>query len=547
LLLNVLYLVANVSVICSVFFYSFSTEPRLLHVSAQTFQGVQGFLTMGLAQAAIIVGACVLTTAAFAFGESGRDVRFRVMHYPISQACVAAVATLLSGAIAYFVLDAFANSADEFVYLFQAEIFKSGRLFAEQPPVQDVFSTVYLIEREGRWLGQYPPGWPALLASWQLLGLPVWLLNPVLGAASIFVLFRIAAQTMDRSAALLTATFYAASIFFLFESASLFSHQAFSLCSLLFAFFLVKFDRDKRTINLLLAGFAISVAFSIRYFPAVLLAVAAAGAILWRPNQVRVLLALAAGALAVFVLVLLYHYAVFDNPLTTGYSWRPGAYKKFAIAPLDALKNIAIQLWELANWTSPLLPLLYGTAIVLKVRARALSFVDFFFPALVAGFFFFPDVGGNRYGPRYLYDAYPFMVLTIGTALFPLLSSDRTSSLARGINAALVVSLLYTASALPFVAHYYNQVVEERRDVYRLVERSGITNAVVLIESPTGYRLPMGLTDLARNDPDMRNDVLFAYKTTPAILRATLPGRTVWIYRCEKDAKAGHLIRTDEG
>ena len=76
---------------------------------------------------------------------------------------------------------------------------------------------------------------------------------------------------------------------------------------------------------------------------------------------------------------------------------------------------------ELAVFTSPLLLLGYFAAFAWKAIRRRLSFFDFIFPVTVAAFLLIAFDGGNRYGPRYYFEAYPFLVLTVVSALVPVL------------------------------------------------------------------------------------------------------------------------------
>ena len=49
----------------------------------------------------------------------------------------------------------------------------------------------------------------------------------------------------------------------------------------------------------------------------------------------------------------------------------------------------------------PLLFLLYLIAGLWKCYRRQIAFYDLIFPLLVLGYLLFPNLGGNRYGPRY--------------------------------------------------------------------------------------------------------------------------------------------------
>ena len=65
---------------------------------------------------------------------------------------------------------------------------------------------------------------------------------------------------------------------------------------------------------------------------------------------------------------------------------------------------------ELAILTSPLLLLGYFAALAWKtVRRSPNPFFDFIFPITVAAFLLVPFNGGNRYGPHYYFEAFPFL------------------------------------------------------------------------------------------------------------------------------------------
>ncbi len=62
----------------------------------------------------------------------------------------------------YFVFNHIPHVHDEIDYLFQAKLFRSGRLFAPSPCAKEAFDFPHMINN-GRWYSQYTPGYPFLL------------------------------------------------------------------------------------------------------------------------------------------------------------------------------------------------------------------------------------------------------------------------------------------------------------------------------------------------------------------------------------------------
>ena len=188
---------------------------------------------------------------------SGRQARYGAL-IP----CLVAFAVALH--IAVDVLEGVPHVQDSVTYLFQAETMARGALTAPAPPLAAAESTAhfdqeFLLVRDDRWFGKYPPGWPALLAAGVRLGAP-WLVNPLLAALSIALIFRLGVTLGARGSrgageqggvrhasrvtpnslpaslptALLTAVLLATSPFFLIMSGSLMAHPAELFWALLF-------------------------------------------------------------------------------------------------------------------------------------------------------------------------------------------------------------------------------------------------------------------------------------------------------------------------
>src|SRR5262245_4978525 len=102
---------------------------------------------------------------------------------------LAAAMLIVASAVAIdqFLLRDFPNSGDEYVYLYQAQTLAEGHWVNPAPARQESFTFNYIVFTDGRAYGVFPVGWPLLLAGAITLGIPTWLVNPLLGAISVFL------------------------------------------------------------------------------------------------------------------------------------------------------------------------------------------------------------------------------------------------------------------------------------------------------------------------------------------------------------------------
>ena len=445
--------------------------------------------------------------------------------------------------IANFALDRFQNSADEFVYTFQALTFLEGRTHSPLPPIPDSFSNHWMIEKGNRWVGQYPPGWPAILAGAIVAKFPLWLVNPLFGVLTAWLLYLLVRYTQNQTVAVAAMIVFVTTPFFIFNSGSYFSHTAFASMAMIYAIGVVRYRDSGRFYFLVLAGVGLGAAFSIRYYPAVLLflpALMIPGSI---KQRIQSLFWIGIGAGPLVLAVLWYHYSAFGDPFTTGYSWNPEEGR--TILGFDAwaaLYLTAKKLLDMSGWAGPLVLLLYSFAFIYKARRREITFVDLLFPMVLVGLLFFPHSSGNRYGPRYYFDVYPFFVFTTVTGLASFIRhNDGFGS--RVAKNALIVSVLYCLSMTPFAAHYFNDMITGRQELYKIVQDKKLNNAVVVVDSWAGDGRRMYERELVRNNPNLSADVLYARNVSPELLQRHFPGREIWVYRRDDNSSPAYLTK----
>ena len=141
------------------------------------------------------------------------------------------------------VFDRVPHVEDELAFVFQANVFASGQVLADAPPLPDFFYAPFVIVHDGNWFGKYTPGYPLVLAVGARVGAP-WLVNPLLAAGCVALVYVIGRRLYGSATGLIGAAFLVASPFFLLQAGSLMSHLASLLWTLLF---LLLFERAHRT------------------------------------------------------------------------------------------------------------------------------------------------------------------------------------------------------------------------------------------------------------------------------------------------------------
>lgn len=192
--------------------------------------------------------------------------------------------------VAVDVLERAPHVQDSVTYLFQAQTLARGALTAPAPPLAAAdhtahFAQEFLLVRDGRWFGKYPPGYPAVLALGVITGAP-WLVNPHLAALTVALVGAVArtlyaGRRQPATGNGLSATDYAplllaVSPFFLVMSGSLMAHPAELFWATLFMAGWARALRGRRWRGrwALVAGAALGMLFLTRQFTAVTVGVA---------------------------------------------------------------------------------------------------------------------------------------------------------------------------------------------------------------------------------------------------------------------------------
>lgn len=455
----------------------------------------------------------------------------------------APVVTMVLILVNQVVLLDFPNSGDEHAYLYQAHTMAAGRLWNPGPPL-DVFASSYIVHEPGRAFSSFPFGWPLLLAVGLSLGLPAWLVNPLLGPVTLALVWCLGARLYSPRVGAVAAVLVGVSPFFAFNAASYFSHTWCGVLLLGAACLAARADRSPVWVPMA-AGALIGWAVVTRYFTGALCAVPIA---LWllRPGvpRVRTLALFALGGLPWAAALVSYNSVLTGSPwhLTTETvtvsRWFADGFvlRGFDILATHAVRHLL--------WSPPAVLLVYLLFLRHAPRDTRRGALEWMLVLMAVTLFFYMERGGNQYGPRFHYEASLFLVPFVAANVFRM----ETLSGALGRDRLIFGAVAASVALMPawFAAHAVieHEVVRERMDPFVDSRAAGLKNAVVLIRGRVGTDRSMAAQDLTRNGIDYAGSVLFgvdpgeAARCAPA---ARLRGRTTYLYVWDDGLEDGGL------
>ncbi len=405
-----------------------------------------GYMAMRVAALAIIL---LLVVTAVAAALPGALAWVPGRPWSIAVPVVAsAVALVGSGYAAVVLFDRAPHILDAVSYYFQAKLFASGRLAAPAPPLKEAFPTPFFVAHDGKWFSQYTPGTSLLLAVGFLLKVP-WLVEPVLAAATVLVLFAIGRRHYGTNVALLATVLISTSPFLWLLAGSFMSHVPSTFFATIFLYAATRYLEKPARRWVVGGALALGCSLMIREATAVLYLATVGPYVVWKCLRYRKLkeviphLALGASILAAFgVVYLMYNWAQTGSPWlpprllfstrenSFGFGNGIGFYGRHT--PAAGLVNADEQLTSLTivlfGW-----PFYFSLALMLmpfiagRPRSWDLmhgSIFGAFVVAYVALYYH-----GIVFGPRYYFDALPSMVL-LSARGFATLASTGSAILA---------------------------------------------------------------------------------------------------------------------
>lgn len=529
-----------------------------------------------------------LSTAATAGPRASPGVR---RNGNLDRAILVAKILLVFGGSLYIardLLDGIPHVQDSITYLFQAQTLANGRLVAPAPSQPEFFEQEFLLVKDGRWFGKYPPGYPLLLAFGVRSGVP-WLVNPLLAVLTLALLFVLGKAWYGRRVGLLAALLATVSPFFLIMSGTFMAHAAELFWLTLFMVAWTRFLRCKAgarvaqdqagmggSIWLLVAGAALGMILLTRQLttlavagPFALIATAGQpGFFSWRQRLIS-LLKLALVALPFALLLLAYQWSVTGNPLQDprllfwsydhlGFGQDIGQGQN--VVTYDTVEGEEILVWQHdpsqpprghtpargvfnleRNWRQlqshlfgwlPLFTLSFAWIVFAAGQARRADWTFLFtaFSLMIVYVAYWAD--GIAYGPRYLYAALPAFLLLVarGIQVTTNLIGGRAGKWATGLILAVFIAgglLIYLPNELD-VLHDFNFI--SRANV-ATVEASISEPALIFVARENGDWWEYGNYFIG-NTPWLDGRIIFARDKGPdsnVKLLANYPDRTPYL------------------
>jgi Dolichyl-phosphate-mannose-protein mannosyltransferase len=491
--------------------------------------------------------------------------RRRLVSLTAGAICFAAV--LAAVAVCLGPLEGIPHVQDDVAYLWQAKVFALGRAWAPAPPQPDFFEQGFILITDGRWFSKYPPGWPLMLAPGVWAGLP-WLINPLCAGLALAFVFATGRRLYGAAAGLVAAALGLASPFLLFMSGSYMSHPATMLCVAAALYCFVRLQQGGGLRPAVGAGFALGWAFISREATAVGVAapfvvwavcdlLAAGRASLRRPpggGPLRARLArygaMALGGVPPLVALGVVNQAQLGSPFRLAQEL-VGSYDQLGFGvgfgPEELGHSPALGLYNALVYLRTLDGALFGWPALFTLAPLILALVaawrgpwrlarwDLFllggFLGLVAVYFAWWSAT-TIYGPRYWYEALPFLLLLSGrgiTALGPAVGAAvgrttdaRIGAWAVGLPVGLLVVFNLAQSMPQQVAQHvgYNDV---SASTLRRAEAAGLDHALVFVALDRGFiRRDFGKVFFA-DDPLLGGPIVYVRDLGADQNRALLP------------------------
>ena len=383
------------------------------------------------------------------------------------------------------------------------------------------------------------------------LGLAPWALAPILTAVTVLSLILLGRRLADARSGILAGLLYAFSAFTLFNGASYFNHAVVALYGVALVASADAFEETPGFWKAVLMGAVLGLIGLTRHYSAILFLLPCLPLLCRSGGFSRIASSLAGLALgaAPFLLALFgYNFAITGDPLLPPQLWyNPDDTLGFKdhYAPLDVFERAGAMIMELAEWNSGSFVILYFLSLTYLVIRRRTKYYDYLFIVFFIGFLLYSGTGGNRFGPRYIFDAFPFAVFTCARAFFYFTEDmqERRPVLAGAAVLYLMGSCLAGLVAIPLLALRYVDVVDQRRDLYLQAEALGLRHAVVFVTSRTGMIRSMPIGDLMRNGIEANGPVLYVNGRNgiSAAVRKQYPDRGHWIYSRAQGAISGQI------
>ncbi|HIB89211.1 TPA: hypothetical protein EYN09_09030 [Candidatus Poribacteria bacterium] len=421
------------------------------------------------------------------------------------------LALFLTNLGSYYLFDRTPHVTDSVVQLFHGRIFASGRLYAPEPELKEFFDfNPLMIMKDGKWYSVFPPGHVLMIMLGVLIGSP-WLVNPILGSATVVLIYFLGKEVYDENTGKLAGILACFCSFLLVMSSGFMNHATALFCGTLFMLFFARTTRRQRRLDSFIAGIGLGWMASTRPFTAVLVSIPfCIYSVILMIKKPRMYLAcfltLATAVLLIIVMLLSYNYVTNGNPMLFGYvvQFTEGHNPGFGKSPpgqtvhtpshglvlsFDRLNFLNLRLFE---WPIP--SLIFVLVLFLSgVKNRWDLLMGSVLITLAFGYFFYWYSVGSNLIPRFLYESVATLVLLTvrGLIYTPKFVRDilQIAVTERLIRITLIFSLILCFAfmvglyILPIQKYYANDFYTHiNTDPLQATKAKKISNAIIFVD-----------------------------------------------------------------
>jgi hypothetical protein len=434
-------------------------------------------------------------------------VRFWTDHPARAAAAFGCVAAVVYAFVAWSVFDTRPLLIDELVQVIQARTFTSGRLWLPLDAHPEFQSIMHMVEQDGRWYSQFPPGGPAMLALGELIQAP-WIVNPICGGISVAAFGLALRWGGIRAGVAVAATLlFAFAPFVVFQSASHMNHVTSLTWLLIATAALVRAtsSANDRPLAGFACGIALGVAATIRPLDAAAWALPAAAWLALRAFRVghwRAFLLSGVGVAIPMACMFYVNAQMTGSPTRFGYTvlWGAAHGLGFHESPWGEnhtlVRGLALtaayfnRLNEyLFEWPGLSLVPAFATLSFMYARTSIERYLLTSSAFVLAAYFAYWH-SGFFLGPRFMYPLVPIAALL--TAQLPGLVSARWPGrggrvVIAGYIAATVVALV---TVLPRrVESYAGGFQSMREDYDAIATRAGASGGIIIVRESWGAQV----------------------------------------------------------
>jgi hypothetical protein len=400
-----------------------------------------------------------------------------------------------------FVLKTSPFSGDDQSYLFQAKIFAKGKLYANVPEKPEFFSLQHTEMNNGKWYSIFPITWSLILSLGMHVNLQ-WIINPVLGLFTLFIIFLFTKLVYDIKTAHLALIFAAFSPFYIFNSASYYSHVPALFFASLSILLFQKSVKSGVNIFLFFSGISAGLMILIRPIDGLIMGLPLICYAIYLTrkknfNLKQFLLFLIPTA---FVLSFLFYtnFLYSNNPFifpNLSYITKNNI-PNFGLNLVLGFKNLIYRLQLLFFWF-PVIFIFAPFSFLSKNQWNNFLASVVFFNIFV--YFLVLQTGGDQFGPRYYFISFTSLVILSANGFRVLMMKFRN------LRYFLILIIGLDIFLFGFYSYDIAREVNFRNQVYQYVKENEITNALIFMKSSNEE----GCSFYTRNPPFLDSDVLY--------------------------------------